>query len=404
MFVGAILCILAIPTALRLRAWARAELAREELAVRGAEGEKAKRASTGAIIPAAASTLKGVGPKLMPTQVIHLNKRGKPLLIIGVAVSLIAIGIVVISAASGSSTPSTDGMKIGSGSGSGVVVHQGSGSGSAIVAVAVDAGVDAAPTDPPVEQVTARLHLALESMKPDELALLFDAKVFAFGVEAHDVAEGRDAVVGMLRHDIGTAPNRDVTARFARTGHEGDAGWFAEEIKLGAKTFVATGVVGLRDGAWSIAALHWSLAMPNADAYKAARDGTLEAPDAIPDAHDDSELAKAMRTGFASKPSFVAARSTRPEAVNFGSAPGERVEGGDNIKKIFTKLKATIHLHDAVVVGTVGAKGGWGAANVEFTDADRDGTEVTQTFRVLVAWVQESGGWRMVQSQWSNAR
>lgn len=404
MFVSAILCILAIPTALRLRAWARAELAREELAVRGAEGEKAKRASISTIIPAAASTLKGVGPKLMPTQVIHLNRRGKPWLIIGVAVSLVAIGIVVISAATGTSTATNDGMKIGSGSGT----RAGSGSGSAI-AIVVDAGVavDAAPTDPPVEEITARFHLALQSMKTDELALLFDAKAFAFGVEAHDVAQGRDAVVAMLRHDLGTAPNRDVAARFSQTGHEGDAGWFAEEIKIGGstnKTFVATAVVGLRDGAWSIAALHWSVAMPNAEAYKAARDGTLDAPDAIPDAHDESDLAKAMRTGFASRPSFVAARSTRADAMNFGSAPGERVQGGETIKRIFSRLKATIRLHDAVAVGTVGAKGGWGAANVDFTDADRDGTEVTQTFRVLVAWVQESGGWRMVQSQWSNAR
>ena len=406
MFVAAIICILAIPNALRLRAWARAELAREELAARGAEGEKAKRASTSAIIPAAASTLKGVGPKLMPTQVIHLNRKGKPVLIIGVAVTLIAIGIVVISAAtSSSSSSSTEGMKIsGSGSGSGSGSSR-TGSGSAVAVVPVDAGmIDAAPTDPPVEEITARFHLALQSMKADELALLFDAKAFAFGVEAHDVAEGRDAVVAMLRHDLGTSPNPEVSARFAQTGHEGDAGWFAEEIKIAAKTYVTTGVVGLRDGAWSIAALHWSVAMPNAEAYKAARDGTLDQPDAIPDAHDESELAKAMRTGFASKPSFVAARSTRAEAMNFGSAPGERVRGGDTIKRMFGKLDATIRLHDAVAVGTVGAKGGWGAANVEFTDADRDGTQVTQTFRVLVAWVQESGGWRMVQSHWSNAR
>ncbi|MEO6777194.1 MAG: nuclear transport factor 2 family protein [Kofleriaceae bacterium] len=412
MFVAAILCILAIPSALRLRAWARAELAREELAVRGAEGEQAKRAaqqsrsSTGAIVPAAASTLEGVGPKLMPTQVIHAGRRGTPVLIVGVAVTLIAIGIVVITAASGSS-PASDASKLGSGAGSGEVVMR-AGSGSALVVDAGDAGDDAAtPSDPPVEQLTARLHLALESMKPDELALLFDAKVFAFGVEAHEVAEGRDAVVAMLRHDLGTAANAEVTTRFAQTGHEGDAGWFAEAIDVGGKAFVATGVADLRDGAWSIAALHWSVAMPNAEAYKAARKGTLEPPDAIPDAPDapdPSDLAKAMRLGFASTPAFVAARSTRPDALNYGSAPGERVQGGDNIKKIFSRIKATIRLHDAVAVGTVGTHGGWGAANVDFTDADRDGTEVTQTFRVLVAWVQESGGWRMVQTQWSNAR
>jgi ketosteroid isomerase-like protein len=111
-----------------------------------------------------------------------------------------------------------------------------------------------------------------------------------------------------------------------------------------------------------------------------------------------------MRTAFASKPSFVEARSARPDAFNFGSASGERLKGGETIKKIFGRIKAVIKLHDAVKVGTLGERGGWGAANVDFTDADKDGTEVTQTFRVLVAWVKEDAGWRIVQTQWSNAR
>ena len=145
--------------------------------------------------------------------------------------------------------------------------------------------------------------------------------------------------------------------------------------------------------------------MSNDQAYKTARDGTLETPDAIPDAHDESALAKAMRTAFASKPSFVAARSTRADAVNFGSAPGERILGGDSIKKIFAKIKATIHRpRRGRRSAWSAAHGGWGAANVDFTDADKDGTQVTQTFRVLVAWVEEADGWRIVQSQWSNPR
>jgi hypothetical protein len=146
------------------------------------------------------------------------------------------------------------------------------------------------------------------------------------------------------------------------------------------------------------------MAMPNETAYRLSRDNELAVPDAIPDNHDESPLAVAMRTGFASKPSFVAARSMRSDAFNFGSAPGERIVGGETIKKLFSRLPATIRLHDAVKVGSVGMRGGWGAANVDFTDTDRDGTEVTQTFRVLVAWLQEEAGWRMVQTQWSNAR
>ena len=78
--------------------------------------------------------------------------------------------------------------------------------------------------------------------------------------------------------------------------------------------------------------------------------------------------------------------------------------GGENIKKIFARIKATLALHDAIKVGLVGTHGGWGAANVDFTDADRDGAQVKQTFRVLVAWIEEPAGWRMVQSQWSNPR
>jgi hypothetical protein len=51
-----------------------------------------------------------------------------------------------------------------------------------------------------------------------------------------------------------------------------------------------------------------------------------------------------------------------------------------------------------------GTAGGWGAANVEFTDADRDGTAVTQTFRVLAIWVREGNDWRIVQTQFSNPK
>ncbi|MFT3697637.1 MAG: nuclear transport factor 2 family protein [Kofleriaceae bacterium] len=408
MFVAAILCVLAIPSALRLRQWARDELKREELAARGAESEKAKqRLSTGHIVPAAASTLRGVGPKLMPTQVIRIDggqNKWRPLIIVGVAVSMIAIGIVVITAAMGSSKEKDPVLQIPNNTGSAVVAKTPVDA-AVIVAVPVDA---ATPTDPPVEEVIARLHLALEHAKADELGLLFDSKSFGFGVEANEIAEGRDAIVAMLRHDLGDPPAKgfEVVSRFSQHGHEGDTGWIGEELKVGSKVFITTAVVALADGAWTIEAIHWAQAMPNDEAYRRARDGSLAVPDAIPNSHDESKLAEAMRQGFASKPSFVTARSNRDDGMNFGSAPGERIVGGDNVKKIFSRIKASIHLHgDAIKVGPAGAKGGWGAANVEFTDNDKDGIAVTQTFRVLVAWLQdETGNWRMVQSQFSNPR
>ena len=55
------------------------------------------------------------------------------------------------------------------------------------------------------------------------------------------------------------------------------------------------------------------------------------------------------------------ARSTRPDAFNFGSASGERLKGGETIKKIFGRISAMIHLHDAVKVGVLGARGDQGS-------------------------------------------
>jgi len=394
MFGAAIACVVALPAALKLRAWARGELGRES----------AQPRVTGVELSPAASTLKGLGPsKVMATQVVRLpGSRGKPFVIIGVAVALIALGVVIISAATSDDQPA----KPSTGSGSAIAVKPSDAAVVAIVAPPPVVVIDAAPEPPHVDELVSRFHAALAQAKPDDLALLFDAHAFAFGVEAHEVAEGRAEVVETLRHDIGPPPpgGFEVIARFTQLAHDADVAWIAEELKLGSQTFEVTAIAGLADNAWTIAALHVAVAMPNDTAYRLARDGQLETPDAIPSSHDESDLAKAMRQAFASKPSFVAARSARADAFNFGSAPGERMIGGDGIKKLFGKIRATMRLHDAVKVGPIGAAGGWGAANVEFTDADRDGTQVTQTFRVLAAWVREGNDWRIVQTQFSNPK
>jgi ketosteroid isomerase-like protein len=261
------------------------------------------------------------------------------------------------------------------------------------------AAIDAVAAEPPLEDFITLFHGALGA---GDTGALLDPQVFGFGIEAHEVAEGRAAVAAMLAHDVGG--KAEVTAKLHQVGRDGDLAWIAEELHAGGKSFVVSYVAGLSGGAWTIAAIHVAEAMPNDTAYKLARDGDLAVPDAIPGQHDESALALAMKTAFASKSSFVDARSTRADAFNFGSAPGEHILGGDAIRKVFGRIRATVHLHDAVRVGAVGAHGGWGAANVDFTDADRDGADVTQTFRVLAAWVQEDAGWRIVQTQFSNAR
>jgi hypothetical protein len=368
MFIAATLCIVAVPSALKLRAWARGELANPDYV-------EPPRPSV--------RTLPGVGPakKLVPTQVIHVGSgRGKPAVIIGTAITLIAIGIILITATLGGSSPDDEVVKP-----------------DAHVIAATDAAVveiDAVPPAPPtVDDFVAALHEALAN---DKLDVLFDSKVFAFGVEANDIAEGRDTVLAQLRDDIGPAP-REVSAKFSSTGSDGDIGWFAEELHIGDNTFFVTAALGLVDNAWTVRALHWGRPMSDKEARGLAQDGNLATPDVIPNTHDESELAKAMREAFASKPSFVEARSMRADAFNYGSA-GERLRGGESIKKVFVRIKATIHLHDAVKVGMIGARGGWGAANVDFTDGE------TQTFRVLAVWLHEDQGWRIVQTQWSNPR
>jgi hypothetical protein len=458
MFIAAAVCIAAVPTALRLRQWARDEIAKaaassafaaspagvitppptfavgtapageplDEVPTR--ERPRLERGSMPLPAPAPTQppvgspdpggTLKGVGAiKLMPTQVIRVDApgRGKPFVIVGVAVTLIAIGIIVITAATRGSKEHDQAVAMATGSSRTILggsddepaASTPPGPAAAADAAAATAPpADAASAAAPVEDFVPRFHTALQAATAADLGALFDTNAFAFGVEAHDLAEGRDAVVAQLREDVGEAPAKgfEVAAKFTQLASDGDVGWLAEELKVGTKTFVITAVLGRTAGTWTIGALHWAQAMPNDMAYRMARDGDLAVPDAIPDAHDDSALATAMRTAFASRPSFVDARSTRADAFNFGSASGERLKGGEAIKKVFGRIKATIRLHDSVKVGMLGDRGGWGVANVDFTDADKDGTEVTQTFRVLAAWVKEDAGWRIVQTQWSNAR
>jgi ketosteroid isomerase-like protein len=436
MFVAAILCVLAVPSALKLRQWARDEIAASLVGMpaQSTHGTGAYHVGVDEMAPTRerprlpdelrpsqqpwqppvpqappnpGSTLRGfTAQKLMPTQVININpaKPGrKPAIILGVALTMIALGIIVITAATSSSRDvetkgrvSDEVTSVISGS---ATPTAGSGS-AAVVAEATDGGTE--PTAPPLAEFITRFHDAAGNASAPDLKLLFDTSAFGFGVDANDLAEGRDAVVGQLRDDIGGGGA--VTVKFAHSGQDGDTAWLAEELKVGSKTFVVTAALAIRDGAWTIGALHWAEPMPNATAYRLAREGNLSSPDVIPNTNDESELAKAMRTAFASKPSFVDARSTRADAFNFGSASGERLKGGDSIKKIFARIKAVIRLHDAVKVGRLGERGGWGVANVDFTDADKDGTEVTQTFRVLAIWIKEDAGWRIVQTQWSNPK
>ncbi|HEX5064428.1 MAG TPA: hypothetical protein VFV99_33865, partial [Kofleriaceae bacterium] len=204
MFAAAALCIIAVPSALKLRQWARAELAKDDPtasrefplgtdpAAQPLDEVAPTKERPRLERPSAGNTLRGFGTvKLMPTQVIRVDGpgRGKPIVIVGVSVTLIAIGIIVITAATGGSDTS---VSAAPGSGSAVAVADARvGSASSTTALVEDAAVaDAAPLGESIDEFVVRFHAALAKATAADLALLFDANAFAFGVEAHDLAEG----------------------------------------------------------------------------------------------------------------------------------------------------------------------------------------------------------------------
>lgn len=405
MFVAAGLCMCSIPVALRIRAWARQGIdakqnnsgeADSEQGVDAVGAETSSEPDSGK----PEQTLKGVGRARVPaTQIIHLRRRSKSAIIIVVAATVVAIGLVVTALVPGSSKSEVIKMAT-SESGPTEAGHPAIGGPS--LAAPRPAPI---PTVPPLDDLVAKFHAAIANPESGELAPLLDANVFGFGVQAQDVAQGREPVTAILRKIVGTespAPI-DVSASAPQIGQDGQIGWFGEELRVGETTFVVTVAAGLRQNAWSIFALHWALAMPNDTAYRLAYSRKLEIPGSIPNGVYDTPLAKAMTAAFSSRPAFVAARSNRPDALNFGSAPGE-LSLGENTKRIFARLRARIQLHDAVNVGKIGEHGGWGAANVNYTDVDKRGRKVTQMFRVLAVWVMENDQWRIVQTHWSNGR
>jgi hypothetical protein len=249
------------------------------------------------------------------------------------------------------------------------------------------------------------------------LAGVLTTAAFGFGLEAGEVAEGRDAVAAQLVHDLGDPPAGGFTveSKALAIGEENNHAWIAEELEIAAperepRHVATTELAAVIDGRWQVVALHWGTPVTDATAQRLAILGTLPVPTPIANRHDGSdELDQAVRQAFASRAAFAEARSERSDAFNYGSG-GERSHGA-GIKRIFTKLKAQIRMHDGarVVAGSAWDPAqktapwiGWAAVNVDFTSKTRAATDVTQTFRVLAILLKEGSDWKIVQTQWSN--
>ena len=284
-----------------------------------------------------------------------------------------------------------------------------------------DAGSTVATTHPPadtVQRLVAAQRAALAKLDRQALAGSLSPTVFGFGIDASEVAEGRDAVAAQLVRDLGEPPAGGFTVQskaLAIAEHRNSA-WIAEELAVAAagrapRRLAVTQLAVVLDGRWSVVALHWAQPVDDATAERRAILGTLPSPRPIADQHDGSdELDRVVRAAFASRAGFVEARSQRPDAFNVGSG-GERGHGGDAIKRLFGKLKAQIRLRGGarVVAGSAWDPAqrtdpwiGWSAVNVDFVSKTRAATEVTQTMRVLAIWLKDESGWKIVQTQWSN--
>ena len=278
----------------------------------------------------------------------------------------------------------------------------------------------AAP-DVPVRALLTQQRDLIGKVDATGLAALVATNAFAIGLDAAHVAEGRAAVEEVLRADLGEAPpdGFTVTSKFLAVGQEGTHAWTAEELELagpGVETrrIAITQLCAFVGGRWTVLALQWAHPVSDATAERLAILGTLPTPTAIPSKVDGSpELDTFVRSAFASRASFAAARSERPDGFNFGSAPGERVVGGSAIKRLFGRLRSELRLRDGVRVVAGGVWDptqkaapwiGYAALNVDYTQKSRAATDLTQTFRVLAVLLREGESWTIVQTQFSHAK
>lgn len=269
-----------------------------------------------------------------------------------------------------------------------------------------------------VQDLVLAQHAAIARADREALAGLIAADGFGFGVDAGALADGRDAVAAQLVHDLGDPPPGGFTldTRATAIGEDRGHAWIAEQLDVAAagrapNSFAISELAAVIDGRWQVVALHWATPVDDATAQRFAILSRLPVPARIADRRDATgELDRAVRAAFASRAALAEAFSERADAFNYGSG-GERARGGAGIRRIFGKLKAEIRVHDGVRVATGAAwdaeqgaapRIGWAALNVDFTTRTRAATEVTQIFRVLAILIKEDGGWRIVQTQWSN--
>ncbi len=412
-----VLCLLAIPQALRYTRWMHAET----------EPRLAGSTARGFPPPPIPAAPRGSGsvwqlPIVAPEE--SRSRRRMYFALAGFAIGFGAgIGVLVSSsqrsagAAASSGTPGS-GPSVPDRPDAPVVVPEGADAGPS-----ADAAIPAiAPPVAPAEPAEALIEAQRAAIAKGDLAALaatLAPGVFGFGIDADEVAEGKDAALLQLRKDLGELVEGGATAevRYASVGEARNHAWIALELEVAARgrstrRFAVTELAAWIGGAWRVVAWHWAVPVPDKTAERMAALGTKPSPKPIASVlTGPKELDDAVRAAFATRRAFAAAWSEHPSGFNFGSGPRERILGGAAVRRVFGKLSSKIRLHDGVRVIAAGAWDpeqrdapaiAFAAVNVDYTTRTRAATDLTHTFRVLAVLLLEDGAWKIVQTQWSH--
>jgi len=275
-----------------------------------------------------------------------------------------------------------------------------------------------------VEAMLRMQHDALGDGDVRAWAELLADDAFLFGSAPDEAIAGRDAIVDKLSKVFD--PLREAGATFSVMPSDVAVGvapgrraaWAAEElvydIQVGDKSihfpFRVTAVVDQRGRNFVIVAEHWSVGLPNDQAFKLAANGKLPAlapiQDAVPpNAGDLAAVIDGHLLGDAA--ARAASISDHSDVFGFGSAPEEKIRGSKAMRQALgqedSKWAPKISRKGGIHVGLAGAgEVAWAAFNMEFSAKPPDGERVSENFRVLGVLLNEDGNWKIVQWHASN--
>lgn len=249
------------------------------------------------------------------------------------------------------------------------------------------------------EELVVLERAAISRADEGALLALMSPTIFVVGPDAKDLAYDAATAAPLVR-SLGGAV---VESTWSKIALDKNVAWIVDELEVGGVKLLTSQLAFRDGGTWRVAAWHLARLVPNKQAYELAKAFRLPTPNPLEEhTDDDRQVHGAFTTSFATREAFIAAFSERADAIDLGSAPGERIVTGKAIKRAFTAIDATFEIIGPIAAGRVDDRVGWAAGNVGF-GMEIGGEGVQQTFRVLAVFVREQAGWKIVLAQWSNA-